>query len=399
MQRLYEWISQRHKQNSAAMASSNAARLGQLTSRQRTIFWLVLALYAAVCIPIGWARGGDLRVEMGVAKHWLTGTPLYLANPDTGVHWPPFAIFAVVPFALLGRIATRLAQAAWTVSSAAALAWVVLACGRRWGWRTALLAVFAVGKPLQANFERLNLGVLLLALITAAAIDLEENHESRAAIWIGLASALKMFPALLILYLAMRRRWRAAGIAAAVAIACTVLPMLRYGPAGAFDTISHWLALSRASPQAGELRGQMLAGMATGLGGSFALAIALQIAVVAIVLMALSRPASDAPAGVGLVTQLAVLLSPIGHFHYEVLAIPAWIGALAHPRPPGRWWIPTLVGAAVFLSGVLTFDHVYPEALQPVKQYNYVWGAVLLVIALAARRLQHAPLRQGVAVE
>lgn len=87
-----------------------------------------------------------------------------------------------------------------------------------------------------------------------------------------------------------------------------------------------------------------------------------------------------------MVTQLAVLLSPIGWFHYEILALPAWVAALAHPFPRGRWWIIVLAVAAIFLSGILTFDHFYPDALEPVKRFNYVWGALLLVAALATRR-------------
>jgi hypothetical protein len=368
-----------------------------MTPRQRTAFWVVLLLYTAICIPIGWARGGDLAQELALTERWVAGTPLYVANPAGGIYWPPFTIFALLPFALLGQIATRLAQAAWTVTSVAALAWVVAACGRRWSWRAPIVAIFAVGKPLQANFERLNLGPVLLALIVAAAIDLEENRDTRAAIWIGLASAIKMFPALLIPYLAIRRRWRAAGIAAGIAVAGTVLPMLRYGPAGAVSTVSDWFALTRASPEAHHLHQQMLTGMVTGLGGSFALAIMVQIAVTAMALLALARPAADAPAEVGLVTQLAALLSPIAQFHYEILAMPAWVAALAHPRPPGRWWIPTLIVAAIFLSGVLTFDHIYPEVLEPVKRFNYVWGAILLMIALTARRLLRTGVPQVVA--
>jgi hypothetical protein len=383
----------------------------ELTPRQRTTFWIVLLLYIVVCIPIGWARGGDLVTELAVTERWLSGTRLYVENPVNGIHWPPFTIFALLPFALLGRIATRLAQAAWTVASAAALGWVILACGRRWGWRAIVLAVLAVGKPLQANFERLNLGALLLALIVAAAIDLENNRDARAGVWIGLVSALKMFPALLIGYLALRRRWRAAGIAAAIGVACTVLPTLRYGPAGAVTTVSEWIALSRASPRTHEMHGQMLGGAVTGLGGSITLAIVLQIAVAGIVVLALLRPPVAAPAQVrdmgevGMVTQLAALLSPLSHFHYEILAIPAWGAALAQdpaslaPAPRGRWWTPTLIAAAIFLSGILTFDHVYPGILEPVKRFNYVWGAVLLLGALAARRLLQANAPQLSAVE
>jgi alpha-1,2-mannosyltransferase len=361
----------------------------ELTRAQRNAFWIALALYIAVCIPVGWARGGDLLVELGLTERWLAGAPPYIASPaHGGMFWPPFTLLVLLPFALLGRIATRLAQSAWTVTSAAALAWVIATCGRRWGWRAALLAVAAVGKPLQANFERLNVGALLLGLVVAAAIDLEENRDTRAAVWIGLASAVKLFPALLILYLAVKRRWRAAAIATAVAVIGTVLPLLRYGPAGAINTLSDWVALSRTSPQASGLHAQMLTGMVTSLGGSFALAIIVQLVLSAIVLLALLRPAPspDGPAEVGMVTQLAVLLSPIGWFHYEILALPAWVAALAHPSPPGRWWILVLALAAIFLSGILTFDHLYPDALELVKRFNYVWGALLLVVALASRR-------------
>lgn len=363
-----------------------------MTPRQRNVFWTVVAVYAAVCVPIGWHRGGDLVQELGLTEHWLRGMPLYIANPAMGVYWPPFTIAALSPYALLGRVAIRLAQAAWTVTSAVLLAWAMAACAARWGWRAVLLATLAVAKPLQANFERLNLGAVLLALIVAAAIDLEDGRDRRAAIWIGLASALKMFPALLIPYLALRRRWSAAGLAAALAVGCTVLPMLRYGPAGALSTVHDWLALSRASPEAQGFRAQMLGGMVVGVGGSLAAAVAVDVALTALVLAALTRRAPDAPSEVGLVTQLAVLLSPIGWFHYEILALPAWVGALAHPGPPwSRWWWPILLLAGVFLSGVLSFDHIYPEALLVVKRFNYVWGALLLMLALSLRRFAAAP--------
>lgn len=372
----------------------------ELTPAQRRAFWIALALYIAVCIPVGWARGGDLLVELGLTDRWLGGEPLYVASPaHGGMFWPPFTLLVLLPFALLGRIATRLAQSAWTVTSAAALAWVIATCGRRWGWRAALLAVVAVGKPLQANFERLNLGAPLLALVIAAAVDLEDQRTTRAAVWIGLASAMKLFPALLIVYLAIRRHWRAAALAAVLAVVGTVLPLLRYGASGAISGLSGWLTLSRASPEAHGLHAQMLTGMVTSFGGSFALAIAIQLAVAAIVLLALRYPAPDAPAEVGMVTQLAVLLSPIGWFHYEILALPAWVAALAHPRPRGRWWIPLLAVAAIFLSGILTFDHFYPDALEPVKRFNYVWGALLLVVALAARRVMGARAPQAAGLE
>jgi hypothetical protein len=94
---------------------------------------------------------------------------------------------------------------------------------------------------------------------------------------------------------------------------------------------------------------------------------------------------------VGLVTILAVLVSPIGWFYYQLLAIPAWVAALTLPAPQERraalLWRAALCVAGVLLSGLLTFDHLYPDALGLLKRYNYVWGALLLLTALAAHRL------------
>jgi hypothetical protein len=94
---------------------------------------------------------------------------------------------------------------------------------------------------------------------------------------------------------------------------------------------------------------------------------------------------------VGLVTLLSVLLSPVGHYYYHLLAIPAWVAALTLPVPGApalrRAWRAALAVAGVLLSGVLTFDHLYPAALSLGYRYNYVWGALLLLGALAAYRL------------
>src|SRR5439155_258559 len=86
------------------------------------------------------------------------------------------------------------------------------------GWLPLVLAVAAVGKPLQSNFEHLNLTPLLLALVVAAAADLEARRDGRAGAWTGLAAAIKGFPALLPVYLAYRLRWRRLAAVSAVLV-------------------------------------------------------------------------------------------------------------------------------------------------------------------------------------
>ena len=366
----------------------------ELSNQQRAAVVAVCALYAAVVIPIGIHKGGDFVQELRLSDRLITGAaPLYAHSPIKGAFWPPFTIFGLVPFALVARVSLPLSQALWAAANVAGLGWSVARIAGRWGWRPALLAVAAVAKPLQGNFEHLNLLVVLLTLIVAAVVDLAEGRERRAGLWIGIATAVKVFPGLLLLYFAYRRRWRGLATGVAAAVALSVGSMLRYGPVGAASAVRDWVVMSREGQQVEGFGFQPLGDWVLGLGGSDVtvwLAIAGCCAVVVAALAA--RPTGDDPLyEVGLVTVLAVLVSPIGWFYYHLLAIPAWVAALTAPVPAGRRtaiaWRAALLVAGVLLSGVLTFDHLYPNALTVVKRFNYVWGALLLLGALAAHRL------------
>ena len=215
---------------------------------------------------------------------------------------------------------------------------------------------------------------------------------ARAGVWIGLATAVKMFPGLLLLYLAYRRRWRGLATGVAVALGLTWGAMLRYGPLGAVSAVSDWVALGRAAERAAGFRYQPLGVWVLGLGGSNAvawLAMAVCIVLVAAALGARRGDSSEDPLyDVGLVTLLSVLLTPIGWFYYHMLAIPAWVAALTLPPPAGRGaaraWRATLVIAGVLLSGVLTFDYLHPAAMVLIYRFNYVWGTLVLLGALVA---------------
>src|SRR5207244_2664073 len=166
------------------------------------------------------------------SERLLRVIPLYVENPRSGIWWPPFTALGLVPFALVARWSLALAKAGWAALNVFSLGWSV-ARARAWttGWTPVVLALAAVGKPLQSNYEHLNLTPILLALIVATAADLEARHDGRAGWWIGLATAIKGFPALLLLYLAYRGRWRACATGLAVAAGLTLGAMLPLGPA------------------------------------------------------------------------------------------------------------------------------------------------------------------------
>jgi alpha-1,2-mannosyltransferase len=363
-----------------------------LSARERRNLLLLGALYAAVVIPVGIRRGGDFVQELALSDRLIAGAaPLYAYNPSHGAFWPPFTIAALVPFALVARASLALSQALWAVLNVTLLGWSLTRLAR-WGWRPVALAVAAVAKPLQGNFEHQNLLVVLLALIVAAIADLQDGRERRAAVWIGLATAVKIFPGLLLLHFAYRRRWRGLAAGAAVAGGLTFASMLRYGPLGAATTVRDWVVLSRAGQHAVGFGFQPLGSWVLGLGGSDG-AVWLATAVCgALVFAAVAAgPVEDPLYELGLLTILAVLVSPIGWFYYHLLAIPAWVAALTLPAPAGRGaaraWRAALVVAGILLSGVLTFDYMHPAALVLIYRYNYVWGALVLLGALAAHRL------------
>src|SRR3989442_1571040 len=148
----------------------------------------------------------------------------------------------------------------------------VMVCGRGWaralargcptGGRPTVLAVAAVGMRLQSNFEHLNVTPILLGLIVATAVELEQGREARAGGWLGLARAIKGFPALVFLYFLVRRRWRGLAAGLAVAAGLTVAAMLPYGPVGAVESLARWLRLSQQGTTLGRMGTQSLAGFA-----------------------------------------------------------------------------------------------------------------------------------------
>jgi len=356
-----------------------------LSPRERR--WLIGGgvLYAAVVIPIGIRKGGDLIAELGQSERFLHGAALYThIDTFTGVPWPPASALLLVPFALVARHSAPLAKAAWVICNVAAIGWMLVRA-RGWGWRRTGLALAAVANPLQSNFEHLNVNIVIAALLVAAAADLHEGRETRAGTWVGLAAAVKAYPALLLGYFAYRRQWRALTAGVGLAAALTLVALLRYGPAGGLDSARDWLSLTTAH----RWTTQSLWGFTALLGAppasSFALGPAGLLAGAWVFRGSFS---SDRPFyEVGIVATLAVLLSPITHLHYFVLLFPAWIAALSLPPPAGNviLWRAALVVAGILTSGVLHFG-LYPPFLTVIETSNYTWGALLLVGLLLTRR-------------
>jgi alpha-1,2-mannosyltransferase len=358
-------------------------------NRRERLLVALSVLYAAAAIPIGIHKGIDFEIHVKAAQGLLAGQPLYFSTPSTGLWWPPFAELALTPFALLVPLSLALAKAVFTVLNIACVTWSVARFGRA-GRNHLALAVAAVAVPLQINFDYLNLNAVLLALIVAAGFDLARGRDVRAGVWLGLATALKVFPGLLLLYAAYRRRWRTAAWGGTLAVGLTVASLVPLGIPGAVASTRHWLAQTTAGVWVLHRRNQSLPILLTRAGIPHAGVIAISVVLLVLAALALRRstPDDDPVHDIGIVTLLAVLLSPIAWDHYYLLALPAWVAVLASP-PEARTRAAriALVVAGIATSGVLTIGTGHPRGVL-LEHSIFAWGGVVLILVLLLERLR-----------
>ena len=169
----------------------------------------------------------DLGVYRGAVRFWLLdGGDLYgfrYQGTEYGFTYPPFAALVLSPLALTP----------WPVAVAASL---VLNAGAvvlllrwflprgRFFLALAFLAVL-VYEPARDTFSFGQVNLVLLVLVCADLRALVRGGRW-AGIGIGIATAIKLTPAVFVAYLIVTRRYRAAAVAAGTSAAATVLGVL-----------------------------------------------------------------------------------------------------------------------------------------------------------------------------
>jgi alpha-1,2-mannosyltransferase len=338
-------------------------------------------LYAVVIVLLRLKHGGDLVNEIALSQRLLTGEPLYQTGPAHWTLWPPFAALLLVPFVPVASASQPVALGLWSVVQVACLV-AALWLARRWGWRPALLALAATAMPIQTDLEHRNLNTLLLLLIVAATADLEDERDTRAGLWLGLATALKAFPALFLLYLALRRRWRALAVGVGVAAVATLVPLLAHGLNAGITAGRDWLALTLD-----QSRWQLSANDQS--------LRALVLSLAAIPLVARRETPGRFLAGSAATALAAVLVAPVTWVHYFVLAFPAWVALLAGPDGRGT---PTIRRAGIWLAAIATSGWLtlgqgpLRRALHDANLYT--WGALLLLLLLVTQLGDRQPRAQ-----
>jgi alpha-1,2-mannosyltransferase len=282
----------------------------------------------------------DLFVYLAGAQAVLDGRPLY--GEDVGIisenrflpfTYPPFAAFAVIPFAVVSK---QIALAAWFLLSVSALIGIAVmtatrlpALANRVATRATVqqlaILVFvlaAISEPISRN---LDLGQVNLYLVVALMYD--TLHRTRFTGYLtGIAAGFKVTPGIFILFMLTTRRWADA----ARAIAGLATTLLIGSVLGINQIVQYWTSVLFDVSRVGEsarlsnvsLQGVMYRIMGDG-GGARALWLVLAVIILGagIVVATLWWDRSRLVA-VSIVGATSLVISPISWVHHGVWVVP-----------------------------------------------------------------------------
>ena len=312
--------------------------------------------------------------------------------------YPPFAALLATPFTWLGETPANLA---WTAVTVVLLAAVVSICFaplvRRFGRAgpvalvLALLAVAALS-PVEDHLRFGQVGIPLMACCVFDCM-VERPRWPRGAL-IGIATAVKLVPAIFIPYLWLSGRRRAAGVAAATFGACTLVGFVVV-PGDSWDFFRSKI-FQPTSPK--YFTNQSLEGiLQRAIGGPWR---GFWVVAVIVVIVYGLRAAVAASRGgdelraVAIIGLVSVLVSPISWIHHLVWVIPA-IAVIIGAGTDRRRVAIGFVVAAAFVARLPYFGHdeVKTGLLATLLQDSY--GLICLALLVYLARGLRTPAAEG----
>jgi hypothetical protein len=329
----------------------------------------------------------DLQVYLRAAWAVRAGADLYTVSDDNDwhYHYPPLFAILMAPLADPPPGAAPMVAIPFTVSVAF---WYVLSVGflavgvhwlaqvleetspdlavrtqprgcSRW-WALRVLPIVACLPPLWGALARGQVNLLLLALLCGMAAAVLRGRRGQAGLWLAGAICLKVFPVYLLIYPLWRRDGRClAGCAAGLVVGLGIIPAVVFGPNQTWAYYREWTdVLVRPGLGHGEdhTRDKELIATTATDSQSFLCVLhntlhldratrprqaasetrlahwVLGGTLTALTLLALGwrrRGGRQEILGLGTLTLIMFLLSPVCHLHYFCLALPLTMGFLA----------------------------------------------------------------------
>ena len=339
-----------------------------------------------------------------------TSGPWRVAGDHLGIKrqhyyiYPPFFAVLAVPMSLMTFPQARLVWLAMDLILLGLFVRLYLNWRRADGIPMSSLELALVAVTLGLEFLPLiwalaigQTSLIILALIVAAILCAKTEREPAAGVLLGLATAIKLTPALLLLYFLLRGRRRLALWGGAVAAACTAIGAI---VAGTSTTIRFFTEVaSGLSGGTAYFLNQSLAGFFERLIGSGdvrqvvvatgsaagTLATVVSICLIAFTYHCLRRRPGR-PEGLALdlevsaVMLLTLIVSPISWtHHYLIITIPLYtIVAAAIRQPRSSPILAVLTGIAFLLIARKPHHELFAEGLSRPALSAALYGALIL---------------------
>ncbi|AHH94699.1 glycosyltransferase 87 family protein [Kutzneria viridogrisea] len=379
-----------------------------LSSRAALATMLVInAVAVGIAVALLGAREFDLEVYRVGARTWLDGGDLYgpmlvdFVGASFPFTYPPVSAPLFVPLALLPRaVAGTLVIVVSAVLAVAVAYRVLLSLDAFPGDRrkrllvaSALCTAALEFEPFRATLMAGQVNVVLMALVVFDCLVPAPRWPR--GLLIGIAAAIKLTPAVFVLYLLLRRDFRAALTAGLSFLAVTAVGVA-VAPG---ESARYWLDLMWRTDRPGSpvyAGNQSLRGLLArfGLTGSTQTLLWALASLLVLVLAVLAMRRLAPPAALVANAAAGLLISPISWTHHWVWVLPA-ILVLAAGR---RWYCAGLLTAAVLLGPLLPVPNTGLVELdwtwwQHLLGNSYVELAVLgLAVTALSRRPSPAPL-------
>jgi hypothetical protein len=299
--------------------------------RTLRICGLIIASGLAILIFDAHYRFFDMVIYHDAIRWWISGGNLYdyvaPVRGRLGFTYPPFAALVLLPVtALPAAVAGWLNVVASTVALAVVLAVAVAPIAARRGWTGR--SVLAVALPLALLTEpvrqTLGLGQVNLMLMVLVVVDLAVLRGSAwTGVGVGIATAVKLTPGLLLVYLLVTRQWRALWTATFTVVALTACGFL-IAPAESMRYFGHLIWQTGRIGATDAVANQSLAGLFARVAGTATAPTGWWLGASLLMLVAGLRRAraahldGDEMAALTLVGLTANLISPMSWTHHLV---------------------------------------------------------------------------------
>ncbi|WP_185981655.1 glycosyltransferase 87 family protein [Skermania sp. ID1734] len=387
--------------------SSSAGSPGLTRALRLTIYaaWIIALVGIPLVIVDVIGKGMiDLNVYRDGGHAWLDGIPLYANGfgERPGAHhlpftYPPFAAILFSGLSVIGGPAAQVLIATGSILAITFTSWLVLrrmGVSEPWQWPIAALAsLFAWA--IEPDWATLGYGQVNLLLMALVAVDCLAVRVPRwRGVLVGVAAAVKLTPAVFVLFFLFRRDYRAVANGVIGFAVCSGLAWL-LSPK---DSRAYWFDALLNPNRPGGLsfaRNQSIRGVLHRLRLPAHEELLLW-ALASIVVVSLAWLASrrSEPVALVAVAFVGLLVSPISWDHHWVWVVPAEL-LIGWPLWTARAWAGLIAAAGfavVFVAAPfywLPSEHgaeMHWTVLQNIAGGGYVWVGFAALIWLAFGR-------------